>query len=109
MHRSNQFAKASRLNAAFHLIVQGHTLVVAADALNQQFGLSRRQAYRYLQQARKMTAPVTSCEPSIPMTIKVPAHVAARLRAFAAASDMTIGETVTRAVQAFLTDADRHG
>ncbi len=109
MHRSTQSAKACRLNAAFHLITRGHSLVAAADALTERFGLSRRQAYRYLQQAQKMTMPAPVCEPSIPITIKVPADVAAELRAFAVTSGMTIGETVARAVRAFLTETDRHG
>jgi predicted DNA-binding transcriptional regulator YafY len=109
MHRSTQFAKACRLNAAFHLIARGHTPVAAADALTERFALSRRQAYRYLQQARKMTTPLPVCEPSIAITIKVPADVAAELRAFAATSGMSIGETVARAVRAFLTETDSHG
>jgi hypothetical protein len=46
---------------------------------------------------------------SIPITIKMPADVVAQLRTFAAASDMTIGETVAHAVRTFLTKVGRHG
>lgn len=109
MSRSSRTEMVQRLNAAFHLMARGHTLVDAAVALTKQFGLSRRQAYRYLQQAESMVSPVTVDEPTIPITIKLPATVAAQLRAFAATRDLTIGETVARAVCAFITDVGRHG
>ena len=48
MTRSSNTDKTHRLNAAFNLLAQGYTLAEAAGALTQQFGLSRRQAYRYL-------------------------------------------------------------
>ena len=91
-----------RLNAAFHLIACGHTLVDAALALTEQFGLSRRQAYRYLQQAENMVSPIAGSVPNIPITIKLPSDVAAQLRAFAATSELTIGEIVAQAMRAFL-------
>jgi predicted DNA-binding transcriptional regulator YafY len=109
MPRSTHLQRAQRLNAAFNLLARRQSISDAADALMQQFGLSRRQAYRYLQQAQQMDRPVIIGEPSIPITIKVPADVVAQLRAFAATNDMTIGETVAHAVRAFLTKAGRHG
>jgi predicted DNA-binding transcriptional regulator YafY len=109
MPRSTHLQRAQRLNAAFNLLARRQSISDAADALMQQFGLSRRQAYRYLQQAQQMDRPIIVGEPSIPITIKVPADVVAQLRAFAATNDMTIGETVAHAVRAFLTKAGRHG
>ena len=109
MPRSSHLQKARRLNAAFHLLTLGRSIGDAAEALMQQFGLSRRQAYRYLQQAQKMARPVTVGEPSIPITIKMPADVVAQLRIFAATSDMTIGEIVAHAVRTFLTKVGHHG
>jgi predicted DNA-binding transcriptional regulator YafY len=47
MTRSSHIEKTHRLNAAFDLLAQGYALAAAADALSQQFGFSRRQAYRY--------------------------------------------------------------
>ena len=109
MTRSSHSEMVQRLNAAFHLIVCGHTLVDAALALTEQFGLSRRQAYRYLQQAQSMVSPIAGGEPNIPITIKLPADVAAQLRTFSATSDLTIGEIVAHAVRAFLTKVGGHG
>jgi NRPS condensation-like uncharacterized protein len=47
--------------------------------------------------------------PTIPITIKVPSDVVVKLRAYAHASGLTIGETVARAVLRFLANAGRRG
>jgi predicted DNA-binding transcriptional regulator YafY len=109
MVRSTHAERAQRLNAAFALIAQGYSLNEAAEALVEQFDLSLRQAYRYLQEAQSIKRPVNVPEPSIPITIKVPGEVVIKLRAYAQASGLTIGETVARAVLRFLAKASRHG
>ena len=109
MARSTRTEKAQRLNAAFELIARGQNLNEASAALVEEFGLSLRQAYRYLQQAQEIKRPVHVGAPSIPITIKVPADVVMKLRAYARASGMTIGQTVARAVLRFLAKARRHG
>ena len=109
MARSTRTEKAQRLNAAFDLIARGQNLNEAAEALVEQFGLSLRQAYRYLQQAQEIKRPVQVSAPSIPITIKVPTDVVMQLRAYARASGVTIGQTVARAVLRFLAQARRHG
>jgi predicted DNA-binding transcriptional regulator YafY len=109
MTRSSNTDKTHRLNAAFHLLAQGYTLAEAAGALTQQFGLSRRQAYRYLQEAQQIDSPALVASPSIPITIKIPADVVKRLRTDAQASGMTIGEIVAQAIVSFLDKLHRHG
>ena len=109
MPRSTHFQRSQRLNAAFTLLARTPSLGDAVEAFMEQFGVSRRQAYRYLQQAQKMSKPAVIGHPTIPITIKVPADVVAQLRDFAAGSDMTIGETVAHAVRAFLSQAGHHG
>jgi hypothetical protein len=108
MPRSSITERAERLNAAFDLIARGLSLNEAAEALVEQFGLSRRQAYRYLQGAR-IKRPVAVPEPIIPITIKIPADVALTLRAHAQASGRSIGDIVARAVSSYLARARRHG
>ena len=109
MTRSTQSERAQRVNAAFDLMAQGLSLNEAAEALGEQFGLSLRQAYRYLEEAQKIKRPVVVPQPTIPITIKVPSDVVVKLRAYAQASGLTIGETVARAVLRFLAKARRHG
>ena len=109
MTRSSNTDKTHRLNAAFNLLAQGRSLAEAADALTRQFGLSRRQAYRYLREASEIEAPVLVASPSIPITVKIPADVVNRLRSHAQTSGMTIGEIVAQAVVSFLDKLHRHG
>jgi predicted DNA-binding transcriptional regulator YafY len=109
MTRSSNPERAQRLNAAFDLLVQGHTLADAAAALTQEFGLSRRQAYRYRAAAQDLDAPVPVASSTIPITIKVPEAVVVKLRAYAQTSGLTLGEIVARAVLSFLAQVGRHG
>jgi len=97
------------LNTAFDLIAKGLSLTKAADVLVERCDLSLRQAYRYLQEAQELKRPVPVCTPSIPITIKVPGEVVVKLRTYAQASGLTIGEIVARAVTRFLASASRHG
>lgn len=109
MARSTNSEKAQRLNAAFDLLAQNYSPNAAAEALVEQFDLSLRQAYRYVQEAQRIKRPVTVCAPTVPITIKVPGDVVVKLRAYAQASGLTIGETVARAVLRFLAKASRRG
>jgi predicted DNA-binding transcriptional regulator YafY len=84
-------------------------LAEAAEALAHQFGLSRRQAYRYLQDAQEIDAPVLVASPSVPITIKIPEDVVIRLRSHAQTSGMAIGELVAQAIISFLDKLHRHG
>lgn len=98
MTRSTHCEKSQRLNRAFELISDGYTANRAAEELVGQFGISLRQAYRYLQETQQIRHPVVIAESTIPMTIKIPKGVAIKLRTYAHASNMTIGETVSYAV-----------
>ena len=102
MSRSNGTERAQRLNAAFDLLNQGRGVPQAAAMLTEEFGLSRRQAYRYLHEAHAIKQPVAVSAPSVAITIKVPEDVAVKLRAHAHASGSTIGDVVSRAFTALL-------
>jgi hypothetical protein len=57
MARSSQAQKATRLNAAYRLLAQGMSIAEAAATLSREGAISRRQAYRYLQQASQLKGP----------------------------------------------------
>src|SRR5512134_2126368 len=109
MTRSTHAQKAERLNAAHGLLAGGHGMAEAAAVLSRDFGLSRRQAYRYLREAQAIGHPLAMTEASVPITLKIPANVVRDLRAYAATSGRTLGEIVARAVKAYLTAAREHG
>jgi predicted DNA-binding transcriptional regulator YafY len=109
MTRSTDAQKAERLNAAHRLLERGIDLADAATALSREFGLSRRQAYRYLEEAEAIGHPVPVREASVPITFKIPGSVVRDLRSYSADSGLTLGEIVARAISTFLKATRRHG
>lgn len=109
MIRSTKADKARRLNAAHHLLGRNTDLSEAAQSLSREFGLSRRQAYRYLAQAAALSRPVPVEEAAIPVTLKLPPSTVRLLRSYASKTGLTLGEIVTRALRAFLGALRRHG
>lgn len=107
--RSTDAQKAERLNAAHRLLERGIDLADAATRLMRDFGLSRRQAYRYLEEASVIGRPVPIKEPSVPITLKIPDSVVQELRRYSAVSGLTLGEIVSRAVKTFLKATRGHG
>ena len=71
--------------------------------------MSRRQAYRYAEQARAMEAPMELSEASVPITLKIPRSVVSALRAHAENSGFSMGEIVSRALAAFFRGSGGHG
>lgn len=109
MARSTDAQKAERLNAAHGLLKRGTDLAEAATALSRQFALSRRQAYRYLEEAAAIGHPIPIAEASVPITLKIPGSVVRDLRSYSAVSGLTLGEIVARAISTFLKATRRHG
>ena len=101
MPRSTDTQKARRLNAAYGLLGRGLSVAEATMSLSGEFAISRRQAYRYIQRARTLNAPLPVAEPAVAVTVKLPGAVARQLRALAASSGLTQGEIIGRALAAF--------
>ena len=94
--------KSRLLNAAYRLFGQRIETADAARQLADEFALSRRQAYRYLEQAAALSAPVPVVEPTVAITFKLPASIVRALRAYARRSGLTLGQVVAQALAAFL-------
>ena len=103
MARSTDAQKSERLNAAHSLLARGLGLRGAVTSLSRQFGISQRQAYRYLQEAETIGHPVPVVAPSVPITLKIPGNIVGEVRAYSVISGLTLSEIVTRAITAFLT------
>jgi predicted DNA-binding transcriptional regulator YafY len=102
MARATKAHKARLLNAAYRLRAQRIDVAEAARQLEDEFALSRRQAYRYLEQAAALSAPVSAVEPTVAITFKLPVSIVRALRAYARRSGLTLGQIVTQALTAFL-------
>jgi hypothetical protein len=109
MPRSTKADKARQLNAAQRLLKRNVPLREGAQRLSREFGLSLRQAYRYLEEAAQLDEPVAITEATVPITLKLPPTTVQGLRAYATSSGQSIGVIVARALDAFLAALRRHG
>ncbi len=101
MTRATKVRKAELLNAAYRLLGQRVEAAEAAQQLAHEFALSRRQAYRYLEQAAALNAPVPVVEPTVAITFKLPVNTVRTLHAYARRRGLTLGQIVTQALAAF--------
>jgi predicted DNA-binding transcriptional regulator YafY len=102
MSKASRAVQAQRINAAVALIEQGSSPAETARQLAAQFGISRRQAYRYVQRARVSGQEVLIPERKMAFTVKLSDTLIQRLRAYAKSSGRSLSEIVTRALEAFL-------
>jgi hypothetical protein len=109
MPRSTKADKARQLNAARRLLERNVALREAAQRLSREFGLSLRQAYRYLEEAAQLDGPMEVAEATVPITLKLPPSTVRVLRAYARSSGLSIGVILTRALDAFVRALRRHG
>lgn len=77
--------------------------------LSRTFGLSRRQAYRYLELARAGVRDTTPIENSVTVTFKMSASLARSLRNHASRRGMTVSVVIRQAVAALLATRRWHG
>src|SRR5689334_15828284 len=107
MARSTRTQKSLNLNAAHRLLSRGTNMTEAAEILSRDCGISLRQAYRYLKDARAIGRAVPVAEPLVPATFKIPGEVLQQLRAHAAISGLTLSAILTRALKRYLEAAAR--
>ena len=109
MGRVTQAGKAERLNQARLLLQDSPDLSQAAKRLSAQFGLSSRQAYRYLREARRLTRPVPVSEGKQVLSVRLPGGLVRRLRERSTTMDTAVSELVARALRAWLDSREPHG
>jgi predicted DNA-binding transcriptional regulator YafY len=109
MARSTQAQRAERVRAAQELLARGTSMAEAVVALSRDFGLSRRQAYRYLEEAQATVPPLAVTAGSVTITLKIPSALGEELRAYAASRGLSLSETVRRAIANYLSAARGHG
>ena len=100
--RARSARRAERLNHARDVWGQGEALPDAVRQLVQRCGISPRQAYRDLQAARRLRAPVPIPDATVAFTVKLPRGLVRALRARAATTGRSLSTIVGRAVTAHL-------
>jgi predicted DNA binding CopG/RHH family protein len=109
MSRASDAQKAERLNQARDLLRRFEQLPKAVERLAQECAISRRQAYRYLQQAQRLKKPVLVSEAKTAFTVKLSASLIQRVRQYATARGLSISEVVSRALLALLARGRERG
>jgi predicted DNA-binding transcriptional regulator YafY len=102
MARISEARKAERLNYAWRLLQRGDDLGEAVERMARDCAISTRQAYRYLEQARGLTAPVPVSDEKIAFTVKLPRGLVLQVRDYARARRLSLSELVSGALRRLL-------
>ena len=100
--KSTHAERAQRINTALSLIRKHATVSKAADAMTEQYGISKRQAYRYIHDASKIGTEIPIPDQKIAFTVKLSQSLSQRLREYAKQSGRSLSEVVTQALEVFL-------
>jgi predicted DNA binding CopG/RHH family protein len=108
MKRSHKPELAERVNLAFTLLREAIPDYQIMNHLMEKFGVSKIQAYRYVQQAKANKGPIAIPETSVVFTVKLPPSLIERVRNFASFKGISISRVVRVALEDFLAKKD-HG
>ena len=109
MTRSSDSERVQRLNAAIEFVRECCTPAEAAAALSKKYGLSKRQAYRYVREAQHTRHLLAVPESKIVFTVKLRESLVQEIRQFATSSGKSISDAVTQALETFLQRGKRRG
>lgn len=90
-----------RVNRAAGLLQRRSPREVVASVA-RRYAVSVRQAWRYVQAAQQLRAPLPIPESKVVFTVKVPASVPARIRRQAQVEGCSLSDLVSRALDAYL-------
>ena len=108
MTKSSESEQARRVNATVSLL-QRKTSSEVLGWLIAHYGLSRRQAYRYLQQAQSAGGPLPVPEAKAVFTVKLPVSLIRQVRQQARQEGGPISQWVAGALQRSLNVRQGHG
>jgi hypothetical protein len=102
MSRATAAEKAGRLNHAREVLQQIDHLPDAVERMRRDYEISPRQAYRYLQHARQLKAPLPVGDVKVAFTVKLSRGVVRGVRAYAQATGSSLSDIVSRALAVLL-------
>jgi predicted DNA-binding transcriptional regulator YafY len=108
MPRASLNQRVRRLNLARSLL-QRLEAAAALRELAQRCSISPRQAYRYLDHARRLKEPLSVAPPKIAFTVKLPPHLVFRLRRYARNAHLNLSQSVSQALVQMLDAGRRRG
>jgi hypothetical protein len=107
--KSSEAEQARRVNLTLSLLQKQTSSSEVLKALIVRYGLSRRQAYRYLQEAQQSASPLPIPEPKAVFTVKLPHSLIPQVRQQARQQRCSISQWVERALRLELGHAKGHG
>ncbi len=102
MIRSSNSVFAERVNQALELLGEIPSNGKVAAVLMEKYGVSRRQAYRYIKEAQKTKSKLPVPEPKEVFTVKLPVSLIFRVRRLAKSTGESLSHIVTQALKAFI-------
>ena len=109
MAKSSESEHVRRVNATVSLLQQKTSPPEVLNWLIDHYGLSRRQAYRYLHQAQLAHEPMPVPEGKEVFTVKLPVSLIRQVRLRARRGGGTISQWVEKALQESLKLPQSHG
>jgi predicted HicB family RNase H-like nuclease len=107
--KSSEAEAARRVNLTLSLLRQRTSLSEVLEQLSTRYGLSRRQAYRYLKQAQQAASPLPIPEGKTVFTVKLPRSLIAQVRQQARRQRCSISLWVEGALRLELEHPRGHG
>ena len=102
MAKTGKREHTCRINAAHELVQTQEPLASAASILAKRFGVTSRQAYRYLESALQNSAPLEIPDAKAVLTVRLPVGLIHRLRARPRPPDQSLSDFVAAALSAAL-------
>ena len=102
MKRTDKPERAQRLNMAVDLLKSETSMSEVATALMKKYSISRRQAYRYVQEAQQTGKEIPVPDLKTAFTVKLSRGLIRSLRQYANSTGKTLSEIVTQALEKFL-------
>ena len=102
MTRASKTERTRRLNAALAAVRKYGATATAAKALAAEYGLSLRQAYRYVKEAEGLDTEVPVPDRTLAFTVKLPTRLIIALRQHTRRTGCTLSDVVSEALRRFL-------
>lgn len=102
MTRASKVERVRRINAALAALREHGATAAAAKALAAEYGLSMRQAYRYVQEAEGLDTELPVPDRTIAFTVKLPTRLITALREHTRRTGRTLSDVVAEALRKFL-------
>ena len=107
--KSSEAEQARRVNVTISLLKQRNSPTEVLAKMVARYGLSRRQAYRYLQQARQAGSPLAIPEAKAVFTVKLSRRLIAQVRQRARQQRCSMSAWVEQRLQIGLDQPRSHG